>query len=421
MRLNRSIRHMVESWARTPHYFVFSTLMIVGAGLLGSLYASEIKRAFPFYCCDGNKLDQSAVLFWLALSVAGFSIGVRQWAVDCARARGERRIRRTSRELVNAVRTMPPTDFLARFGDVYRECEASAWDVLTIPESSSDEELVRSIKRVLRGFAALTRDFDDSKPEKMYAANIMVFLKADQLTIKQRAAVKNRLRLSEEEIAVEDLYGVLDLRTELSATTLDSSPDDCDASLVPLALILPMKPLVPSRNSHQQKWRILPGAPIAFVLKEADAYSDTAELGRWCEEYGDFTDTVRDLVDSYFSPKTPPMVRSFISLPIVWGEGEDEDPHEVPLAVLNIHRDEPNLLKEDGEPVRHFVGVTRPLRLLLMRLLSELHRRESKAHGTWRVEGALGASTLDGSTSGELAEVGSVHAEPSLGTAVESR
>jgi hypothetical protein len=355
------------------------------AGLLGSIYTAEIKTAFPFYWGTPRAWVWSAFLFWGVLIFTGLTFGVRQWAVDCARQRAEKRLRKTSRDLVRAIRTMPPIHFLANFGDAYREAEQATWQVFDATSPASNDALVKAIRHVLRGFATLARHFDGSKDNKLYAANIMVFIKSESLDRERVQAIKRRLNLCEPETSVEDLYGVLDLRRELSATATQQTDDEWDTTLVPLALAIPKEILVESRDRDHAVWRIMPGAPIAFTLKEADSYTDTTELGRWCDHYGDFTDKVKLQVDKYFDPATTPPVRSFISLPLVWGEGEDEDPHEVPLAVLNIHRDEPNLLKEDGEPVRHFVAVTRPLRLLLMRLLAELHRRESEEHGTWNV------------------------------------
>jgi hypothetical protein len=200
----------------------------------------------------------------------------------------------------------------------------------------------------------------------------MVFRDPSEFGEEDTEDARARLKFCEPEVRISELHGVLDLRTELSAQT-GSSSDEPDLSLVPLALAIPDAVQVKIQGEDRPKWRILPGAPIAFATGQPNWYSDTSDFRAWCRMHGDFTEAVREEVGEYFRVDTQPRVGGFISFPLVW---DQNDADEEPLGILNIHRELPGLFKNDGDPVRHFVAISWPLRVILMQLVSELLDRE---------------------------------------------
>ncbi|MES2179984.1 MAG: hypothetical protein V4550_19140 [Gemmatimonadota bacterium] len=68
-------------------------------------------------------------------------------------------------------------------------------------------------------------------------------------------------------------------------------------------------------------------------------------------------------------------MRSFISIPLAPPPGDGD-----PIAVLNVHRSRPGMLR-DTNPEQHFTPVVSPLLRILTRVLIELLRLEDTLSG----------------------------------------
>lgn len=156
----------------------------------------------------------------------------------------------------------------------------------------------------------------------------------------------------------------------------DAVPEP-DPTLKPLAL--PVPALDSKMSADGQRWRVLPGAPLAFVKATegpaplVDLYADTATLGRWCREHGDFSPSVVSEIEDYFCGEAGQRVRSFASLPI-----RRPDKTSSLIGVLNIHANRTGLLRSiaiqlqgggGAAPAEQFGFLVAPLLSILAQLL----------------------------------------------------
>jgi hypothetical protein len=153
----------------------------------------------------------------------------------------------------------------------------------------------------------------------------------------------------------------MDLDTNLSTTTAGSEAQP-DKDLGPLALPIPNV-----TRTSEGKWRVLPGAPLAFCEGGIDGYADTLTLEDWCREHCDFSSSIAHDVQVYFSERAA-HIRSFVSLPLTRFDEESSV-----IGILNIHRSEPGLLNEK-KPAEQFEPLVAPFHGILLQLLDMLKK-----------------------------------------------
>lgn len=338
-----SLYVQLEPAFRGPLYATLVTILAVIAGVLGSVYSKEIGNAFPFYWGPYDSLSPHALGFWSTLVTFALLFFFRQAATDRAR-----------QQLVDLLRTLPPADFLSEFDRVLSACEEAAATVLR-DSVGTTEAVERAIRVVLDGVVTLAALFDGRPYGVTYAANIMLFQETSSLPEPDMVRLKERLKFLDPEIDARALYGVLDLQRPLSTTTGTREPE-ADGDLQPLALPIPAS----IRSGDGRRWRLLPGAPLAFVRGSMELYTDTSTLGEWCRTYGDFSGTVCGAVEAYFGSPTGMRIRSFVSFPLARARE---------IGVVNIHRDQPGLLAEK-EPAKQFWPLMHPFRTLCLQLLN---------------------------------------------------
>ena len=355
--------------AFTPALVTFLGLI---AGILGAVYPEKIARAFPFHWTHLNGgISWHAIGFWSCALLSAVLFFFREKVVDAERKKEQQqlvaqteKLRKEQERLVeqaekleHLIRTHPPANFLAIFSRLYEQAAEVEETALSSDVTSSDKSLfAQSVRSVLFLVATLAQKFDGDPPDVEYCVNIMIFKAVHDLSGPERAVIRKRLQFCEEELSVENLRGVLDLEVPLSTTASDEKANS-DPGLASFALPIPQKIKTGERS------RVLPGAPLAFVNGELDMYIDTRNIREWCDKHGDFSVGVKDELQAYFNGN--PNIRSFVSLPIF----PDRD-HGDPIAVLNIHSNEPALLKGDGEPVAHFADLMSPFQVILTRLVS---------------------------------------------------
>ena len=327
--------------AHAPVYSAFVTLVSLFAGLLGTLYADDIKGAFPFVLGWGS-VSWPALWFWFSAGLATSMFFVAQRASEAARAGSQAELIERTEELSTLVRTLPPADFLLTFQQIFWDCSVALSGILeTLQTQLSIAEVQGAIRLVLAGVATLAQKFDGAGPEIIYAANIMLFRPSDELAGEQIQILKSNLRFSPAETDLTALRGLLTLETALSTTTQSSAPQEPDKDLIPLALAIPKMFQTP-----QGRWRVLPGAPMAFCTGKLAAYVDTHTLHTWCEEEGDFPQSIAAQIEEYFKSERAQRARSFISIPLKAFEGET-------VGILNIHRNQTGILAEK-EPLKQY-------------------------------------------------------------------
>lgn len=325
-----------------PIYYASVSLVVIFTGGLASLYADDIKSAFPFVIRGPwLGLDIPAIAFWLLAVSASTMLAVRQFSVDKARALAQAELRQEAQ----ALRTMPPATFMSKYARMVALTDQAVSEALS---SDDRNALQQTMRYLLKSIAVLARSFDGDPLLARYAANVMIFYGIDDLTDVRRDSFQSHLSFCEEGTQLESLTGVLVLDPSHSATA-DSDDYEPDVRLdKPLILPLPKR-----FESPQRRMKVLPGAPYSFYKCEVATVPDTNRIGEWFKDYADITMSVQSQMSEYFLKK--PEIRSFVSMPITGFNELDESKR--PVAILNIHSNIPGLLRTDttGNPSFQFV------------------------------------------------------------------
>lgn len=380
----------LQRFARSPVTGGFTTILIVLAGLLGSIYTSEIK-VHPLFA----PLRQfgaasfvvvammAAVLFFMERSAARSAARVaRRELLDAT----DKLLRETD-DLKQLVRTVPPADFLVLFEQIYTRLS-----VLTqaTAQANSDprqiDTLDASIRTVLAGIGALARKFDLRTPgasRAVYGISVMVFRPADDGTAWRELAA----RCSQLEPGMRTdsatLTGLLQYEPRLSTTTTSTSsegeePPAPDPTLMDECLILPV-PTAPMRKDKAGRSRVLPGAPLSLVDGKPKLYSSVAAFFADLDERCGFSADVRKQAQEYFE-RYEEHIRSFLCLPLLRKDGNGGDyadsKHHRFAGVLNIHRNQPSLLGEQ-ELAEQFAILALPFLTMLIVLLDKRQTMEA--------------------------------------------
>jgi hypothetical protein len=294
------------------------------------------------------------VAFWGTALGAAILFFVGQRASD-------QQLDQRRKDLERLIRSLPPSDFLFTFKDIYNRCDNALAQVLMAPQGARTRAVVQeTIRVILNGVATLAQKFDAESPVVVYAANVMHFIPASSLGPAQAEEILKRLIFNEVDREIAALQGVLDLDVELSTTT-DTDKSERDSALIPMALPIPKQ----LWSSDGKRLRVLPGAPLAFCQGQLDGYEDTLRLGDWCRKE-EISETVAQQVDRYFGGDTGKRVRSFISLPL-----RALDNNETIVGVMNIHRNKPGLLSGKA-PAEQFEPLVGPFQAMVVHLLEIL-------------------------------------------------
>jgi hypothetical protein len=300
--------------------------------------------------------------------------------VDQAQDQAQREIVARAEELAKLIRTLPPTNFLTVFGNLYGMATGAAYNVFgPITPVVNRIETEQGIRHLLRYIAILAQKFDGDHPNTRYAANLMLFRASSSLDEAERRAIQPNLRFIDQTASIDQLKGVLELIPALSTVATDENASP-DTQLPAICLA------VPKSTKLNGLYQVLPGAPLAFAERLPSIQVQASMVARWCQVNADFTQSVREQITSYFEDSATARVRSFISIPLCYVDENDgaDDKTKDPVGVLNIHCDRERLLhlgddQNSSEPMSHFVDITRPLRLILTQLVFALNSMPADA------------------------------------------
>ena len=362
----------IEKWAEAPFYPTLTTVLAVITGALGSVFSAEIAGAFPFCCWVPSwtwSFEYSAIGFWSALFVLAYLFFVREKVKDrtwrhfqnssVLVSKSVNQIQKDTEAIQGGaeamrqqLQTLPPQAFRTKFSTL---CQATS-NVLQkhLPRTPKDgidpsESLQAAISDLLAAIATLSLVYDGhpsvgGEPAR-YAANVMTFIPRQTNKPHFPDGIEGLLKFTPIEYGEQHLKGALLLREELSYST-ESEKSEIDSKIGPLAFPVPIN------DRYKQLWRVLPGAPMAFVTRSIQGHSDTDTLVTWCEKNGDFSKPVLDELQQYLQ-QTRKYLRSFVSWPLV--NTKDE-----PFAVLNIHSNMTEILGPGGERKEVFSAMISP-------------------------------------------------------------
>lgn len=354
------VASFIERKYTSPIYATFTTGLGVFLGLYGSIYTDEIRSSFPlatefsldppYVILPHGPFGGHSVAFWIGLVVFSLLFFFRQRMSD-----------RQTFKLEELIRTSPPEDVLSLFAIVVTSCHDATLAALR-EEKKTVEQLEKTIRIVLDSLLTLAQRFDNAPKYVLYGANIMLFRVTDKLEKKEIDDLSARIEFSEPEVDLRKLRGVLDVVPALS--TRSNSNSGPDHTLPKFCLPVPKE-----EKSDDDQWRVLPGAPKAFVTGSLDGYGDARTLHAWCREQKQFSTNICDRVEHYFNKRVTDVVRSFVSIPI-GRRDRDTLIVQAPVGVLNIHRDVEGILGGE-QRTKMFDSITQPFQSLIMDLLEE--------------------------------------------------
>ena len=345
------------SFTRNPYVSTVSTFLLLFTGVMGSLYSREIRSLFPFQW-KFTSFTQGTIIFWVSALIAALLFFVRQRSADRDRHESITRLH-------DAIRTVPPPDFMTVCRHLYGIIRQATSEV------SYTEEIKEVIRTSLRALTTLVAQFDRSGEKAEYGTNIMLFKAIQDQNEDELQEIYGRLKFIEKECSVRELKGILELQTELSANskTEEAVPDP---ALEPFALPIPREPItVMETREKKERWRILPGAPMAFETNKPSFFHNANHLLEWCDASGDFTEYVKEQLRQYFLIQMKNSIFAFVSLPLPVDN----------IGVINIHSNRPGLFLSD-QHLAHFSNAVFPFLFDICELVKRLSNSQSQNGNT---------------------------------------
>lgn len=397
----------VSSDKRKPspysHYMVAWGLAMLAFGL-GSLKGDSIKHAFPFCCYPGfdYPLDPrrwtfsgSAFAFWipawlwailyrlrlkaeskqaalvreqaekLAGTVNAIQGGTNKLQDATTAVLGtvnetaqkantlEKSVNEASRtigKINEAVQTLPPESYVTTLGEYTQSCHILCGGTTPRQAHAGDikADLEPVIRKLLGTMALLAETYDGGGSR--YAANVMYFVASTEPEFQDSAVQRYQhfLPVPLKAGYADALKGALVLRKALTATA-DGTIDDKIQEI--------SFPIPEQYKDDQNKFRVLPGAALAYALSQSEprpdrlvyCLSDLQTIGTLLRDKYAFDDKVIGLIESeYNEEKRGRWVRSGLSFPLFKVEtDESRAAQEKVIGVLNIHCNREQVLKGD--------------------------------------------------------------------------
>ena len=334
--------------ARTPWFATLANALGVFAGLLGAIYTDDVKRAWPFQWTHLESLSLHALLFWSCFLFFGITFLSRERSVEKTRLESEK-------NLQEAINTMPPRGLILEFAEYFSECNRA---VHAFDAGSPTKEQCEALIRVLLSSIANLAQRYDAASNKIYATNVMLYFdNVAQWQGYYGVSTEPEIMFAEFEAARDRLpLLVIDKNLSASTTNKNSASGDLDPALTNIPVIALSVPITSNRGrtADGRRWRVLPGAPLTFVTGDANTYEDTDNLGRWCRERGDFSESVNSAVEEYFGKDAVRKnIRSLASMPLIPSLGK------TPIGVVNLHADRTGVLSDQGT-VSQFFPLAQP-------------------------------------------------------------
>jgi hypothetical protein len=360
------LRSTIERLCAAPGFAVVTTVSGAVAGVLGSIYALDIRDSFrPFWM---GQFAPWPTAFWVAVLLFGVFFGATQWAHRRIAARSEQALVAKSSELSELIldlHSLPPEGFLLRFERQFSLAYTAARTAVERADKDA-ESIELAIRVVLDSVVALAKLFEKER-DAVYSANVMLFRSLAGASDPVVSAVRAQLLFVPDATDPRALQGVLQVVPALSTTTRTLAPDP-DASLQPIALPVPAR--TAQNQDSARRSNVLPGAPWAYFYNEPVGFATLAELVEWCRSRGDFAPAVIDAIGKYFDSGAGKDIKSFISMPLFPPAATDGEPASQTVGVLNLHCSQEGLLARRG--AQRFVPMMAPFRAVVTQLVGRL-------------------------------------------------
>jgi hypothetical protein len=340
--------------------FAGTAILLLGilAGLLGSIYPAELQG----FVQTATHLTPTAgaAAFLLLVPLTAALAFVRQWVVDQKREEVQRRFDAAARDIPELIRTLPDLEFIDHLGTVLRK------HLVLLRALDDLQSRAQGMSTVLSAIAELASKYDRGVGGR-YAANLMVFVENSD-SRPWRPLVKFF------DGDPEQLGGLLVLPRDFTADS-DGCEDKC---LREFALPVPREAGV-KRSAGGDGYRVMPGAPMAYLLRNLEHFKNAAELADFCEKECDFTRLVRSQIKEYFATHASD-ISGLFSYPVFGRlKVKNGSPHDATrtgeesvLGILNVHWSRPGGRLARPEAAQLFIKATLPLQVIISHLLVDL-------------------------------------------------
>ena len=339
---------------RSSAFGGLTTVTGAAAGLLASVFSTELKSNFPFTL----SLPNPWTIFWVWVVI--FLFGAMFWAAQWAQSQSNKRGQDALRLAVDDLQSLPPKGYLDEIKKFNRLASAYTAKAQLIQDQLAIEEAIRFILSLLTEASQMYHPQDR---DCRYAANILLFLERDELAKMpdaERELIRNRLQFCEG--AVLDILkcdGILDMQCQLSVST--------DNKEIPDALLDAMAfPVFGITSSAIKRGNTIPGSPSVFESKTPVRFLSQAEVMQ-AANYQKMQDIPKEELKEYLESKNGQQVLSFLTIPLF---SPALDKHETITGVVNIHRNKENIFP--GAGIHRFVPVVDTLLLNISHLLEHL-------------------------------------------------
>ena len=241
----RGPREAWEDFLASPWVGTFLVVLGVVTGLLGSIYADELKNIIQSLAPLSSRTG--AWIFGACVVVTAAAVFSRQRVIDRRRDRVQKRFDAAATNIPELIRTLPEPSFQGEFGIVFEKTASM------LPNLSDLQSRAQGVTVVLQGFAALAGQFDAGRRDDRFVANLMVYLSGNE-----KNPWMHLLKFFDKD--PKDLAGVLVLPADFAALA-----DGSDDQATEFALPVPKAQHLgrPKNEPGGLGWRALPGAPFA--------------------------------------------------------------------------------------------------------------------------------------------------------------
>jgi hypothetical protein len=346
-----SLGEGLENFLASPWLGTAIVLLGVVTGLLGSLYADELKAML--FSVAPLSARTGAWLFIVAVAVTALAVFSRQRVIDRKRELVQNRFDAAASHIPELIRTLPEPAFQSELGIVFEKTATM------VPNLTSLQTRAEGVTVILQGFAALAGKFDGGRLDDRFATNLMVYLEGVA-----KEPWLPLLRFFDRD--PKTLAGVLALPAEFAA--LAAGPDP---KVPEFALPVPQDLGQSREEPGGQGWRVLPGAPFALARNTFEHYRRTSLLEAWCADYGDFNHREKSELKKHFADHAAE-IGGFFCIPIRRpSTAYVSDRASTALGVLNVHWNRCDRLR-DPHSAQLFASATYPLQVLLAQVLVDL-------------------------------------------------
>jgi hypothetical protein len=264
-----------------------------------------------------------------------------------------------SRVLQQMVQSLPPANFVDRYGEQLVLAHATHVDASQVDPGSPGAvtELQEMLRAVLHAVGKVFAVYDNAESATI-GVNVMLYVPAESLAA---------FDFDFAPLRPEEVEGALVVIRELSART-DLKDPVFDPALPELRLPIPHRKHL--TRAGEEISCVLPGAPQAWVLRTTLAYRTLEQLMSACGECA-LPEGTEPNMRAYFRDQGR-SVASFVSIPLISEESER------PIGVLNVHSSQPGLLEARPLDLRMH-ALLKPLLAQIVDMLQLLAAAEQRA------------------------------------------